>query len=285
VNTVAPSPLVDVAWLVRNLDNPRVRVVDVRWYLSGKRGEDEYVRGHLPGAVFVDLDRELAAPRGSGPGRHPLPSVADFAAVLARLGITRDTILVAYDDAGGAIAARFWWLLRWVGHAGGRVLDGGLPAWTAAGHELSTEVPTFTVAPQLELVAGSVGLVDKSAVDRLRLDPDAVILDARARERFEGRSEPVDARPGHIPGARSAPFTENLVAPGGVFLPAAALVDRYRALGALQAKEIVCYCGSGVTACHDVLALAIAGREGVLLYEGSWSDWAADPALPSAIGP
>ena len=285
VNTVASSPLVDVAWLARNIDDPRVRIVDVRWYLSGKRGEDEYGRGHLPAAAFVDLDRDLAAPKGSGAGRHPLPSAADFAAILARLGVTRDTILVAYDDAGGAIAARFWWLLRWFGHAGGRVLDGGLPAWTAAGHALSTEVPTFPAAPPLELLPGGVGLVDKIAVDRLRLDPDTVILDARARERFEGRSEPVDARPGHIPGARSAPFVENLVVPGGAFLPASTLADRYRSLGALQAKQIVCYCGSGVTACHDVLALAIAGREDALLYEGSWSDWAADPALPAAIGP
>lgn len=285
MNTVAPSPLVDVAWLAQHVGDPRVRVVDVRWYLSGKRGEDEYIRGHLPDAAFVDLDRDLAGPPGSGPGRHPLPSAADFAGVLARIGVTRGTILVAYDDAGGAIAARLWWLLRWFGHPGGRVLDGGLPAWIAAGHALSTEVPAFTTAPQLDLVPGGVGLVDKIAVDRLRVDPAAVLLDARARERFEGRSEPVDARPGHIPGARSAPFIENLVAPGGVFLPAATLADRYRSLGALQAEQIVCYCGSGVTACHDLLALAIAGREDALLYEGSWSDWARDSALPADLGP
>jgi thiosulfate/3-mercaptopyruvate sulfurtransferase len=285
VNTTAPSPLVDVAWLADNLDDPRVRVVDVRWYLSGKRGADEYLRGHLPGAAFVDLDLDLAARPGAGPGRHPLPSAADFAGVLARLGVSRGSILVAYDDAGGAVAARFWWLLRWFGHPGGRVLDGGITAWIAAGHPLSTEAPAFTTAPQLELAPRGIGVVDKVAVNRLRVDPRAVILDARAPDRFEGRSEPVDARPGHIPGARSAPFVENLVAPGGAFLPASALADRYRALGALQAEQIVCYCGSGVTACHDLLALALAGREDAILYEGSWSDWAKDPALPAAIGP
>jgi thiosulfate/3-mercaptopyruvate sulfurtransferase len=284
VSIANASPLVDVAWLADNLADPRVRVVDVRWYLSGKRGVDEYQRGHLPGASFVDLDRELAAPPEAGPGRHPLPSAVDFARVLARIGVARSSIVVAYDDAGGAIAARFWWLLRWFGHGGGRVLDGGLAAWTAAGHALSIEEPAIAAAPLLELAPGGAGVVDKATVDRLRLDPGAVILDARARERFEGRSEPVDARPGHIPGARSAPFVENLVAPGGAFLSAAALADRYRELGALQAEQIVCYCGSGVTASHDLLALAIAGREDALLYEGSWSDWARDAALPAALG-
>jgi len=278
------SPLVDVPWLAAHLDDPRVRVVDVRWYLAGKRGADEYARGHIPGAAFVDLDRELAAPPARGPGRHPLPSAADFAAVLARLGVGSETVVVAYDDAGGAIAARLWWLLRWFGHGGGRVLDGGLGAWIAAGHPLSTDSPAITPAPPLDLSPGVARVVDKADVDRLRTRPSAVLLDARAVERFEGRSEPVDARPGHIPGARSAPFAGNLRAPGGPFLPAADLAERYRSLGALEAETVVCYCGSGVTACHDILALAIAGREDALLYEGSWSDWAGDPGLPAALG-
>jgi thiosulfate/3-mercaptopyruvate sulfurtransferase len=282
--TTAPSPLVDVAWLAAHLHDPRVRVVDVRWYLAGKRGADEYARGHVPGAVFVDLDRDLSAPKGSGPGRHPLPAVADFAAVLARLGVARDTLVVAYDDAGGSVAARLWWMLRQLGHGGGRVLDGGLPAWVAAGHPLSTDVPAIAPAPPLDL-APSFGAIGKADVQRLAADPRAAILDARAPERFEGRVEPVDARPGHIPGARSAPFAGNLAAPGGAFLPADALAARYRAIGALEAGTVVCYCGSGVTACHDLLALALAGREDALLYEGSWSDWAADPSLPAATGP
>jgi thiosulfate/3-mercaptopyruvate sulfurtransferase len=281
----APSPLVSVDWLAAHGGDPRVRVADVRWYLGGKRGADEYAAGHVPGAVFVDLDRDLAAPRGEGPGRHPLPMKDAFAATLGRLGIGEGSIVVAYDDAGGAVAARLWWLLRYFGHGGGRVLDGGLGAWVAEGHALSTEVPAIEPVAPLDLRPGGARIVDKTAVDVLRDRQDVSILDARAAERFEGRSEPVDARPGHVPGARSAPFVENLVAPGGRLRSPDALRERYRALGALEASTVVCYCGSGVTACHDLLALAIAGREDAALYEGSWSDWAADPALPAATGP
>jgi thiosulfate/3-mercaptopyruvate sulfurtransferase len=280
----SPSPLVDVAWLASHEDDPGVRVVDVRWYLAGKRGADEYAHGHLPGAVFVDLDGELAAPPERGPGRHPLPSAETFAKLLARLGVGASTTIVAYDDAGGAIAARLWWLLRWFGHGGGRVLDGGLGAWTASGRALVTDVPTIAPAAPLALAPGSTPVVDKHGV-RALMARGGVVLDARASERYEGKSEPIDARPGHVPGARSAPFPANLVAPGGTFLPATELAARYRAIGALEAPEVACYCGSGVTACHDVLALAIAGRHDVALYEGSWSDWARDASLPAALGP
>jgi thiosulfate/3-mercaptopyruvate sulfurtransferase len=281
----SPQPLVDVDWLSRHLGDPDVRVVDVRWYLAGKRGADEYAKGHLPGAVFADLDRDLSAPPGDGPGRHPLPSAAAFAAVLSKLGIGPRTIVVAYDDAGGAIAARLWWLLRWFEHGGGRVLDGGLGAWTAAGHPLVTEVPAIAAAPLLPLAPGGAGVVDKHAVGRLAASPRAVVLDARAADRYEGVSEPVDARPGHVPGARSAPFAGNLVAPGGRLRPVEELRARYEALGALSAESVACYCGSGVTACHDLLALAILGRDDALLYEGSWSDWARDATLPAKLGP
>jgi thiosulfate/3-mercaptopyruvate sulfurtransferase len=280
--SVPASPLVSADWLAAHLDDPAVRIADVRWYLGGKRGADEYARGHVPGAVFVDLDRDLAAP--VGPGRHPLPSAEGFARFLAGLGVEAHTTVVAYDDAGGAIAARLWWLLRYFGHGGGRVLDGGLPAWLAGGRALSTEAPRLAPAPLLTLSEGHAGVVDKSAVDRLRRTPGALLLDARARERFEGRSEPVDARPGHIPGARSAPFADNLVAPGGALLPPAALAERFRALGAFEATPLVCYCGSGVTACHNLLALSLAGRDDALLYEGSWSDWARDDTLPAETG-
>lgn len=282
--TAPAGPLVDVRWLADHLDDPRVRVVDCRWYLSGRRGADEYARGHIPGAVHLDVDADLAGPAQHGPGRHPLPSAADFARVLARAGIGPGSLVVGYDDAGGAIAARLWWLLRYFGHPGGRVLDGGLQAWTAAGHPLSTEAPAIAPAPVMDLVAGGAPVADKTRVDALRRDPSAVILDARARERYEGQSEPIDARPGHIPGARSAPFAENLRAPSGAFLERAELERRYRDLGALEAKTVVCYCGSGVTACHDLLALATLGREDAILYEGSWSDWARDEALPAAKG-
>lgn len=284
MTTRGPSPLVSVDWLAAHLNEPDVRIADVRWYLGGKRGADEYARGHVPGAVFVDLDRDLAAPPARGPGRHPLPSAADFAAFLARVGVGPSTTVVAYDDAGGAIAARLWWLLRYFGHGGGRVLDGGLGAFVAAGHALSTGVPQITPVAPMELLPAKRGVVDKEEVNRLRQGQSAVVLDARALERYEGRSEPIDARPGHIPGARSAPFADNLASPGGVMRSAEALAERYRALGALDAGEVVCYCGSGVTACHDVLALSLAGRDDVLLYEGSWSDWARDDALPAERG-
>lgn len=284
---MSEGPLVSVDWLATHVSDPRVRVVDVRWYLADKRGIDAYEAGHVPGASFVDLDAELAGDPTLGPGRHPIPSAEAFARVLSRLGVVSDSIVVAYDDAGGAIASRMWWLLRYFGHGGGRVLEGGIPAWIAAGHALETGSPVAHPAPLLALRPGSVPVVDKAEVARLAaLDPKAaVVIDARATERYEGRTEPVDARAGHVPGARSAPHVGNLVAPGGVFLSPEKLAERYRALGALDAERVVCYCGSGVTACLDILALALVGRDDVALYEGSWSDWAKDPALPMATGP
>jgi thiosulfate/3-mercaptopyruvate sulfurtransferase len=282
--SAASSPQVSAEWLSAHLDDPTVRIADVRWYLGAKRGADEYARGHLPGAVFVDLDRDLARPPQRGPGRHPLPSTDDFADFLARIGVDRHTTVVAYDDAGGAIAARLWWLLRYFGHGGGKVLDGGLGAYLALGLSLSTELPVIAPAPRLTLTPGGAGVVDKRAVAQLRGDARALLLDARARERFEGQSEPIDARPGHIPGARSAPFTGNPRAPGGPLLPPEQLTERFRALGAFEAEQVICYCGSGVTACHDILALHLAGREDTLLYEGSWSEWAADLTLPAETG-
>jgi thiosulfate/3-mercaptopyruvate sulfurtransferase len=278
------SPLVTVEWLVAHRSEPDVRVFDVRWYLAGKRGRDEYEKGHLPGAVFVDLDTDLAAPRGAGPGRHPLPRVEVFAETLARLGIGPKTRVIAYDDAGGAIAARLWWMLRHFGHDVGHVLDGGLVAWCAAGHPLENE-PRSPVRAEPVALAARADVVDKAAVAELVRTGGGVLLDARGTPRFEGKSEPVDARPGHVPGARSAPFADNLVAPDGVFRAASELTQHYRERGALGQAPVVCYCGSGVTACHDVLALVLAGRSDVSLYEGSWSDWAADPALPAELGP
>lgn len=284
---LSEGPLISVERLLQCLDNPNVRIFDVRYYLQGKRGIDEYEKGHLPGAVFVDLNRDLASDPARGPGRHPLPDVESFIETLSRLGIGRDTIAVAYDDAGGAMASRFWWLLRYFGHGGGVVLDGGINAWIEKGCRLETLVPTVEPAPRLALRPSGAPLVGKAEVVRLSSHPseDVLLLDARAAERYEGKVEPIDARAGHIPSARSAPFVENLVAPNGVFLPRDALKARFDKLGALDAKTVVCYCGSGVTACHDLLALSLLGRNDVALYEGSWSDWARDSALPIATGP
>lgn len=277
--------LVSVEWLAAHLDNRQVRVADVRWYLPhlGKTGAGEYAAAHIPGAVFLDLDTELAALPGSGPGRHPLPTAETFQAAMRRIGVSADTHVIAYDDGGGT-AARLWWLLHYFGHPRVSLLDGGLTAWRAAGlpvasgADVSRPVGDFVARPTPRMV------VDKAEVARLAADPAALLLDARARERYEGRVEPIDARPGHIPGARSAPYAEN-VGSDGRFLPPTELSVRYQRLGVADADTVVAYCGSGVSACHTVFALRLAGRPDVKLYEGSWSDWAADATFPAATGP
>ncbi|HEV2126213.1 MAG TPA: sulfurtransferase [Chloroflexota bacterium] len=286
-STQITSPLVSTEWLAEHLLDANVRIADVRWYLPhlGKRGREEYRAGHIPGAVFVDLDAELAGPAERGPGRHPIPDAERFEAAMSRAGIGPQTHVVAYDDAGGSIAARLWWLLRYFGHERVSVLDGGITRWSAEGRPLQTEEPSYPSArfqarPQRDWV------VDKHRVRDLSQDKRAVVLDARAKERYEGQVEPVDARPGHIPGARSAPVAGNLTesAPPAFRNPEA-LRERFEALGVAPEKTIVAYCGSGVTACHNILALQLAGYPNVLLYEGSWSDWSRDASLPAATGP
>ncbi|MEU3526587.1 sulfurtransferase [Streptomyces sp. NPDC038707] len=263
-------------------DHPPV-LLDVRWQLSLARaagapafdGRAEYAAGHLPGAVFVDLDRELAGAPGPG-GRHPLPDLGEFGAAMRRAGVSAGRPVVVYDGGQGWAAARAWWLLRWTGHPDVRVLDGGLPSWRG---ELSTEVPPpaegdFTPAP----AAG--GLLDADGAAALA--GTGVLLDARAGERYRGEVEPVDRVGGHIPGAVSAPTTEN-VGPDGRFLPAAELKDRFKALGVSEDTEVGVYCGSGVSGAHEVLALAVAGIPAAL-YVGSWSEWSSDPSRPVAVG-
>lgn len=278
-------PLVVVAWLVEHLDDPAVRIVDTRFYLDGRRGADAYAAGHIPGAVFMDVERDLSSPAGSGPGRHPLPSAEVFSGALSRAGIGPRTIVVAYDDVGGAMAARLWWLLCAIGHRGGRVLDGGLAAYSRDGHPLTPDPPVIELATPMTLSFDRSRIVDRARVLRASTTGDAVLIDARASERYEGRVEPIDPKAGHIPGAFNAPFTGNLDPARGTFLEPAALAARYRAMGAADASEIIAYCGSGVTACHDILALRLAGRADAKLYEGSWSDWSSAPDLPIATGP
>ncbi|MBK6693756.1 MAG: sulfurtransferase [Myxococcales bacterium] len=263
-----------------------LRVVDVRWSLS-KRGRDAYAAGHVEGAAFLDLDVDLSAP--SGPGRHPMPERAQLERVFGAIGVDATTHVVAYDDAGGAIAARVWFLLRRYGHERVSILDGGFPAWVAAGGPVSTDGPSFE--PQaLSLAAPQRSdVVDKAFVERLALGGGVgrtLLLDARARERYRGDTEPVDARPGHIPSAVNAPFADLLVtkADGTTGLKSKSELEAYfRSLGAGAADDIVVYCGSGVTACLDVLALERAGFA-ALIYEGSYSDWARDDRLPVALG-
>jgi thiosulfate/3-mercaptopyruvate sulfurtransferase len=269
--------LLDVGQLAAILAAPDVRVVDVRWRLGDpKAGPAAFAQGHIPGAVFADIDRDLASAPGEG-GRHPLPSAEAFASLMGRLGVGDTTRVVAYDDQGGATAARLWFLLRYFGHETGAVLDGGLSAYTQAGRPLETAVTTpppasFHAIPRPELV------LDRAAVAARVGQAGALLFDARAPERFRGEVEPIDPRAGHIPGAVNAPFAENLA--GGAFLPPGDLATRYRALGAFDHDTAV-YCGSGVTACHDLLALAVAGLPDAKLYAGSWSEWAraADAAV------
>ena len=279
-------PLVDAAWLAAHASDPLVRVVDVRWYLGAKKGVEEHAKDHIPGAVFLDLDRDLCAEIAAGPGRHPIPHAEKLTATMQRAGVSRRTHVVAYDDAAGAIASRVWWLLHHFGHARVSVLDGGIGAWTAAGHELEHQAPSFAPgdfvakAPSAEAVRARVA--DKQHVRECVGQPGVLVLDARDRDRYRGEREPVDARPGHVPGAKSAPWVENTR--DGHLLPRTELRALYEALGAATADEIIVYCGSGVTACHDVLALELAGIGKAKIYEGSWSDWARDPTLPAMKG-
>jgi thiosulfate/3-mercaptopyruvate sulfurtransferase len=279
--TVAVPPVVDVAWIADHRDE--VVVCDVRWYLDGRSGPDAYEAGHVPGAVFVDLDRVLAGPPGGTAGRHPLPDPERFAAEMGRLGVGDDTIVVAYDDAGGMVAARLVWMLR---VTGGRaaLLDGGLAAVLDGGlAAVPGPLETGPVEPRpvdrrpVPWPAGAV--VDADAVAR-HAAAGGVVIDARAPERYRGDTEPVDARAGHIPGAVNLPYTGNLE--GGRFLAPAELRARYEAVGA--GRDAVVYCGSGVSACHDVLAMEHAGLGRPRLFVGSWSAWSADPDRPVATG-
>jgi thiosulfate/3-mercaptopyruvate sulfurtransferase len=273
--------LISVAELHASLEGSTPPVVlDVRWSLGGPPGVDAYRAGHLPGARFVDLDTDLAAPAGSGRGRHPLPDAGTFEAAMRAAGVTDYGPVVVYDAGGGLSAARGWWLLRYARHANVRLLDGGFTAWTAAGFPVSRDAPTvvpgdFTARP------GSMPVLD--AAGAAAIARAGVLLDARAGERYRGETEPVDPVAGHIPGARSAPTTANLDA-GGLFLPAGALRERFERLGATAGVAVGAYCGSGVTAAHEVLALELAGVHAAL-YTGSWSQWVSDSARPVATGP
>jgi thiosulfate/3-mercaptopyruvate sulfurtransferase len=276
--------LVSTDWLASRLGEAGLRLCDIRWYLDpSRKGIDAYRRGHIPGAVFLDMDADLAAPgggRGLPAGRHPWPGEQQVARVMGRAGIGPETFVVAYDDQSGAMAARLWYVLRAHGHDAVAVLDGGIARWEAEGRPVETEVPV--VAPAVFAAQLRPGFV--VGKDEMRTaEPDRLVLDARAAERYRGDAEPIDVRAGHIPGARNAPYTGNLTNdPVAVFKSPAALRARYAALGA-EAKEPVVYCGSGVSACHDLLALHLAGLKG-RLYAGSWSEWSADPALPLETG-
>lgn len=266
------EPLVDGAWLAGHLDS--VRPVDVRWYLDGRSGRDAYRSGHVPGAVWLDIDTDLADPGRPALGRHPLPSPARFAAALGRVGIVAGTPVVAYDDAGGSVAARLWWLLHVLGEPVA-VLDGGLAAWPG---ELATDEPDVSPVERAPVPWPADRFV---AADDL-LGSAGSVLDARTAVRYAHGDPVIDPRPGHVPGARSAPWADNL-GPDGRFLAPVELRAHYATRAG--AGPVVAYCGSGVTACHDLLALTLAGRTDLALYAGSWSQWGADPSRPMETGP
>ena len=252
-----------------------VTVLDVRYLMGGPHGPDEHEAGHVPGAAYVDLDQDLADPPGAG-GRHPLPDPARFEAAMRRAGVRGDRPVVAYDDWQGRAAARAWWLLRHHGHRDVRVLDGGWTAWREGAHPVETG-PVDVVPGDFTLSAG-----DALAVDADEVLGVEVLVDARAPERFRGDTEPVDPVAGHIPGAVNVPTTANLD-DRGRFLPPSRLREVYARVGADTASSVAAYCGSGVTAAHDLLAMEVAGIRAAL-YPGSWSGWITDPGRPVATG-
>jgi thiosulfate/3-mercaptopyruvate sulfurtransferase len=276
-----PSPLVSPEELAARLGDTRLRVADARWYLGQPgEGRHRYASGHIPGAVFVDVDTDLAAP--PGPGRHPLPDPRSFVARIGALGIGDEHDIVVYDDAGGTIAARLWWMLDALGHRSVAVLDGGLPAWEAAGLPMTAEVPSYPPAGLTARAGDWPRTVDREALKQ-RLG-SVVLLDARAGPRYRGEVEPVDRVPGHIPTALSAPTDGNLDARGRFAAPDT-LRARFERLGATSASgDVITSCGSGITACHNALAMRVAGLPDPILYAGSYSDWSTS-GEPVAAGP
>lgn len=274
--------LIDVEQLADAMlsDTPPV-VLDVRWQLGDADGHARYRTGHIPGAVYVDLDSQLAAPPSPEAGRHPLPEIDALTEAARSWGIDDTSPVVVYDDNGNLAAARAWWLLRWGGHPDVRLLDGGLAAWRDSGMRLSSgDTP---VRPgNVTLQAGSLPVATIDDVAALGSDDSrAVLVDARAAERYRGEVEPIDPRAGHIPGAISLPTSENIDA-SGRFRAASELRERFAQAGVTDGSAVVAYCGSGVNAAHEIAALEIAGLSGTL-YPGSWSQWSADPARPAEI--
>jgi thiosulfate/3-mercaptopyruvate sulfurtransferase len=269
---MAFGPLVDARWLRDHLTDAGVRVIDFRWYLRGRSGRDEYMRGHIPGAVFVDLE---AVTGREGGGRHPLPTAQQFEAEMQKAGVNSDTRVVAYDDAAVApTASRLWFLLGLFGHRAQAVLDGGLQAW---GLPLETVAPRVAFGDFRASSPDMSGVLDHRAVAAQR---DLPVIDARLGERYRGEKEPIDPKAGHIPGARNLPYTENLAA-DGKFKSREELRRQFTDLGA--DKGAIFYCGSGVNATQQLLAMEIAGLPNARLYAGSWSDW-SNRDLPVATG-
>lgn len=277
---MAFSTLIDTATVADHLSDPAWRTIDCRFKLDDERwGRKEYYDAHIPGAAYAHLNVDLSGPLTGGNGRHPLPDPAALIETLGRLGIARDMQVVVYDQDSGMFASRLWWLLRWMGHEAVALLDGGFARWLAENRptrsgEESPRPRTFTGSPRASMLA------DVDEVLKLMGKPEALLLDARAPERYRGEIEPIDRVPGRIPGAVNYHFLRNLDE-RGTFKPADELRrDFENVLGTTPADRVVCYCGSGVTACQNLVALEHAGLQGARLYVGSWSEWASDPSRP-----
>ncbi len=281
------TTLIDPAALADHVNDPDWVILDCRHDLvNPAAGRDAYAAGHLPNAQFADVETELSGAKrgtdGAFRGRHPLPEREVFIEQLRAWGVNDDTQVVAYDAHGGMFAARLWWMLRWVGHAAVAVLDGGLPAWQSAGQDVTTEVPAQRARGTIALRDALVATVDVKAVLDNVNQGGRTVVDARAPDRFRGENETIDPVGGHIPGAKNRFFKDNLRADGRFKSPDQLKTELEAAVGAPQAA--VMQCGSGVTACHNLLALEVAGLTGAALYPGSWSEWSADPARPVATG-
>ncbi|MEO7205319.1 MAG: sulfurtransferase [Steroidobacteraceae bacterium] len=282
------TTLIGTAALRDLLGKPDIAVIDCRFDLMDPDGgRRAYLEGHIPGARYADLNGDLSAPVSAASGRHPLPTPEDFAGVLARLGIGRATQVIAYDDSGGAFAARLWWMLRWVGHPAAAVLDGGFKAWVSEDGELQAgeETPLAAAGVGREsLQADTAAVLGTAELEQRLSDRAFLLIDARAAERYAGTVEPIDAVGGHVKGAVNHPFSTNLGADGR-FLPAPVLREVWeKRLAGRSPMQVAAMCGSGVTACHNLLSLEVAGLRGAQLYAGSWSEWIRDPHRPIARG-
>ena len=276
--------LVDTATLAAHLDDTSWVLFDCRSTLSDpEAGPRAYAAGHIPGARYLHLDRDLSGPKTPDTGRHPLPDPQRLAETLGKAGVDRHVQLVGYDDAGGAYAARLWWLARWLGHERVAVLDGGWQRWVKEGRPVTAQVPHPVPrgfgSPRIK---GEAWVTTAEVLEMVRGRKRGLLLDARGPARYRGEEEPIDPVAGHVPGAVNLPYAGN-VAEDGRFLNPDALRRRLeQALGGLRPEQAVCMCGSGVTACHNLLAMEVAGLTGARLYAGSWSEWIRDPARPVA---
>jgi thiosulfate/3-mercaptopyruvate sulfurtransferase len=287
MGTMSTSPLIQAAELAARLrdDGAHTLVFDCSFDLANPAaGRNAYAAGHVPGALYLHLDDDLSSAKTGRNGRHPLPAPQAFAERLAALGVNADSHVVVYDNAGGMYAARAWWMLRWVGHGAVSLLDGGLAAWQAAGQPLQAGEPPARARGSFVQRPSLVATVDRDTLLANLRQPQRLVVDARAPDRFRGENETLDPVGGHIPGARNRLFRNNL-GPDGRFKTAAQLRADFDAVtGGRAADQLVMSCGSGVTACHNLLALEVAGLPGAALYPGSWSEWSAWPDAPIATG-